>query len=331
MAHEVETMFSAREVPWHKLGKIVSDNLTAKDAIIAGGLDWKCIEQPLFLRGLAEIDGIPVIGNEAPEHKAIVRDTDKSVLGVVGKGYHVIQNADCFDFMDDVIGSGQAVYEAAGSLKNGKVIFMTVKLTDDAKIGDDVIEKYILLTSSHDGSLSLQVRWTPVRVVCMNTLNAALHGQTQSTMKIRHTRNYRSKIEQAREVLKVTDRYYHIMETEFNRLLDTQFNIGQMRTFTEQLLPSNGEASTKTKNNRTKVLELFSTGRGNAAVANTRWAAFNAVTEYVDHYATTRKHGDTTESEARMNSAILGAGSNLKQKAFDLLKVDPKIQETVLA
>lgn len=326
MSHEVETMVSVREVPWHKLGKIVDHSLTAKEAIIEGGMDWTCDDQPLYLRGQAAVDDIPVIGQQAPEHKAIVRTLDNTILGVVKNSYHIIQNSECFDFMDDVIGSEQAVYETAGSLRNGKVIFMTVKLPEDAKIGDDLVQKYILLTSSHDGSLSLQVRWTPVRVVCMNTLGMALAGRTDSMMKIRHTRNYQGKVEQAREVLKLTDHYYDVMETEFNRLLDEQFSIGQMQTFTENLLSAKGKASTKTKNNRAKIVELFSTGRGNAAVANTRWAAFNAVTEYVDHYATTRKHGDTTESEARMNSAILGAGADLKQRAYNLLKVDPKIQ-----
>jgi len=330
MAHEVETMFAARQVAWHGLGKLVKEELTAKDAIIAGGLDWQCEEQPLFLRGQNEVDGIPVIGTTAPSHKAIVRTSDKSILGVVGKSYHIIQNYACFDFMDDVIGSGQAVYHTAGSLRDGKIIFMTVKFPDDAMIGDDKVEKYVLLTTSHDGSLSLQIRWTPVRVVCMNTLGAALRGDTNSMMKIRHTKNYRTKVEQARQVLQLTDHYYKVMEEEYNRLLDEQFSTAQMQTFTEQLLPSDGEASTKTKNNRTKIVELFHTGRGQKAVANTRWAAYNAVTEYVDHYATTRKCGDTTEGEARMNSAILGAGSNLKQKAFNILKVDPKIQETVL-
>lgn len=326
MAHEVETMVSAREIPWHRLGKIVDHSMTAEEAIIEGGMNWKCEDQPLYLCGQAEIDGIPVIGQTAPEHKAIVRTSDGSVLGVVKNSYHIIQNSECFDFMDDVIGSGQAVYETAGSLREGKVIFMTVKLPDNAKVGDDQIEKYILLTSSHDGSLSLQVRWTPVRVVCMNTLGMALAGHTDSMMKIRHTRNYGNKVEQAREVLKLTDHYYHVMEEEFNRLLDEQFNIGQMQTFAEQLLPADGEASTKTKNNRAKIVELFSLGRGNKAVANTKWAAFNAVTEYVDHFATTRKRGDTSDSEARMNSAILGAGATLKQKAYNILKVDPKIQ-----
>ena len=329
MASEVETMVSVREVPWHGQGTIVQNKLTAKEAIIAGGMDWNCEGQPLYLASEQTIDEIRVVGQSAPAHKAVVRTSDKSILGVVGKNYHIIQNNECFNFLDDVIGSGQAVYQTAGSLRNGKVIFMTVKFPNNVKIGDDVIEKYILLSSSHDGSLSLQVRWTPVRVVCMNTLGMALRGGADASMNIRHTKNYRDKVEQARSVLDVTEHYYNVMEEEFNRLLDEQFSDSQMQTLTEQLMPSEGKVATKTKNNRNKVLELFHTGRGQAAVANTRWAAFNAVTEYVDHEATTRQCGDTSKGEARMNSAIFGAGSKLKQRAFNILKPEAKILTTV--
>lgn len=329
MSANVETMVSVREVPWHRLGKVVKDNLTAGEAIIEGGLNWTNSLHPLFIRGQNEIDGIPVIGKEAVERKAVVRNTDGSILGVVGNGYHIIQNVDCFNFMDDVIGSGQAVYETAGSLNGGKTIFMTVKLPNDAKIGPDHIEKYLLLSTSHDGSSSLQVLWTPIRVVCVNTLNAALRSRTEQAIKIKHTKNYKKKVEQAREVLKLTDHYYSIMETEWNRLLDTQMNNNEMIEFADTLIPSQGDPSTKTKNNRKKLVELFHEGRGQKDVANTRWAAFNAVTEYVDYFRTVRKHGDTTDDEARMGSSIYGSGADLKQRAFDLLKIDPKIQTVV--
>jgi phage/plasmid-like protein (TIGR03299 family) len=333
MAHEVETMFSADVIPWHRLGKVVKGRRKADEAIIDGGLNWRCVEQPLYLRGQAEVDGIPVISTKAPEHKAVVRESDGSILGVVKNSYEIIQNEDCFSFMDDMIGSGQAVYETAGSLRNGKVIFLTVKLPDDVMVGDDNIQKYILMTTSHDGTRSLQVRWTPIRVVCMNTLNAALGGNTKYVHKIKHTKNYRDQIEHTREVLELTDVYYKTMETEFNRLLDTPFSHTQMVDFTKKLLPASDEekVSTKTKNNRDKILSLFSTGRGQAAVANTRWAAFNAVTEYVGYESTVQKRGDTTEDEARFNNVIFNSGADLTCKAYNLLKVNPKIQETVLA
>lgn len=331
MAHEFESGFTAHTVAWHGLGKLVKEEITAKDAIIAGSLNWRCIEESLHLRGEAGIDGIPVVSNPIPTHKAIVRDTDGSILGVVGQGYHIIQNEDCFNFLDDVVGSGQAIYHTAGSLRNGKIIFMTVKLPDDAMVGDDKIEKYILLSTSHDGTRSLQIRWTPVRVVCMNTLGAALRTGTDSMMSIRHTKNYQTKVSQVREVLGMTNHYYKVMEEEYNRLLDTQFNHGQMQALTEQLVPAEGKVHTRTKNKRNKLLELFHTGRGQAAVANTKWAAYNAVTEYADHFATTHKVNGTTEKEARMSSAVYGAGSNLKQRAFNILKEGPKIQEAVLA
>jgi phage/plasmid-like protein (TIGR03299 family) len=325
MAHQVETMMYTKEVPWHGLGVRVEEEQTAEKAIIAAGMNWVSELRPLYLRGVNEVDGIPVIGTEVPDVQAVVRTKDNSVLGVVKGRYHIIQNHECFSFMDSVIGSGQAVYHTAGSLKGGRVIFMTVKLPKDAKVGPDKIEKYILLSSSHDGSHSLEIRWTPVRVVCANTLGAALRQRTSDCISIRHCQNYASKVEQAREILQLTDQYYDLMEKEYNKLLDAEMNHGDMVKFAEKLFPSEDrDPSTKTKNIRNRVVELFGTGKGIAEVKNTRWAAYNAVTEYVDHWSTvkmTEKSKLGGLQEARMNNAIFGNGSNLKQKAFDLLQV----------
>ena len=178
----------------------------------------------------------------------------------MGDRYHIIQNKECFDFLDDVIGSGQAVYHTAGALRGGSQIFMTVKFPNDVKIGDDIIEKYLLLTSSHDGSLALEARWTPTRVVCANTLGMALNERTTNNIKIRHTQNYRTKVEEARNVLQLTDIYYSRMEEEFNRMLDAEFDHAKMTKLVEDLLPADGTPSTRTKNIRNKIVELFYTG-----------------------------------------------------------------------
>jgi phage/plasmid-like protein (TIGR03299 family) len=332
MAHELEMnergdakmMYAGRE-PWHGLGTRVDTEVTAEAAIRLAELDTTCEKRPIYLPGSAQVDGIPVIGNEVDSHKAVVRVEDNKVLGVVGNRYHVIQNRECFDFMDDLIGSGQAVYHTAGSLREGRVIFMTVKLPEDSKVGDDVIERYLLLTSSHDGSGALMVQWTPIRVVCMNTLSFALAGgEAQSRVTIRHTQNYTSKISAAREVLKLTERYYSVMEEQFNRLLDQQFTEAHMRDFTQKLFPADDESDvpTRTKNNRQQVFELFYDGRGQKDVAETKWAAYNAVTEYADWFRTVRKSGETEEAEARMNSSLLGSGQALKNRAFNLLTVE---------
>lgn len=320
MSHEVETMFYAGEVPWHGLGEKVEKEITAAAAIRFAGLDWNLEKQPLFLKGKNMVDNIPVIGNSVPNAFAVVRPVDSRVLGVVSGAYEIIQNRECFDFMDSVIGDGQAVYHTAGSLFNGSIIFMTVKLPTDAQVGPDKIEKYLLLSSSHDGSQSLSIRWTPVRVVCANTLSAAF-GDFSGEVKIRHCRNYRDKVAQARKVLELTEHYYGQIEKLFGRLLETSFSHGQMEEFTSTLFPVEGNVSKQTKNKRQRVIDLFYTGQGNAAVKNTKWAAYNAVTEYVDHYAVIRKREGVFANEARMNSVIYGSGQDVKQKALELLSV----------
>ena len=315
-------MMYAGETPWHGLGIHVENEVTAAAAIKLAGLDWICEKRPLFTRGQKEIDGIPVIGTEVSGTVAVVRVEDGRVLGIVSPKYSIIQNNECFDFIDTLVGSGEAVFHTAGSLFGGSIIFCTVKLPNDAKVGDDLIEKYLLLATSHNRKLKLTVQWTPVRVVCANTLNVAMRGQATARVEIRHTRMYGKKVEQAREVLKLNDQYYQVMETQFNRMLDAQYTEAKMAAFTETLFPSTGEETAGvTKNKRAKLVELFQVGAGNEKVKNTRWAAFNAVTEYADHFTTVRAAPGNTVQDTRMNSATFGGGLRLKQKAFDLLNV----------
>lgn len=316
-------MMYAGKTPWHGLGTMVEHEVTAAAAMKLAGLDWTCDKQPIYLAGTNKIDGIPVIGKEIAGSVAVVRTDNGTALGIVSPKYKIIQNLECFDFIDTLVGSGEAVFHTAGSLYGGSVIFCTVKLPGSVKIGDDLIDKYLMLASSHDRSLKLTVMWTPTRVVCANTLNIAMRGKTTSRVEIRHTTNYDKKIEQAREILKLNERYYQVMEEQFNRLLDTAFSEGDMVEFSEKLFPSKEgkEVAGVTQNKRTKVLELFKTGAGNAKVTNTKWAAFNAITEFADHITNIRVAPGTTNEETRMNSSMFGSGFNLKQDAFNLLTV----------
>ena len=331
MSHEIETrngvasMMYAGQVPWHGLGQKVEKEVTAAAAIKLAGLDWKLETQPIYLRGKNAIDNIPVIGNIIPRYHAVVRPEDNQIMGVVSHAYEIIQNSDCFDFMDSIIGEGQAVYHTAGSLFGGRILFLTVKLPKDAQVGPDKIEKYILLSSSHDGSQALTVKWTPVRVVCNNTLEMANDNCSQN-VKIRHRKNYREKVEEAREVLELTNAYYDHMEKSFNKLLETSFNNAEMTKFSEAIFPVAPDTkglSTQTKNKRNRLVELFQIGKGNSHkdVARTKWAAYNAVTEYVDHNVSFRIREGSSKNEARMNSVFFGGGRDLKKKAFDLLSI----------
>jgi phage/plasmid-like protein (TIGR03299 family) len=323
MSHEVETMMYAREVPWHRLGTAVDQEVEARAAIKLGGLDWECEKRPVFLSGAAQVDGIPVIGQAVENRKAVVRKTDDKILGLVTDAYKIIQNSDCFGFMDSIIGEGQAVYHTAGSLYGGRIVFLTVKLPEDAIVGPDKVSQYILLFSSHDGTQSLSVRWTPVRVVCANTLEFA-QGNCSQTFHVRHRENYQTKIDEARNVMDLTRHYYKQMEIQFNKMLETPFEVGHMVSLAKQLIPISEDRSCRSTASARKVVQLtnlFEEGLGHKEVGKNRWAAYNAVTEFVDHHATYRAREGVDPDENKLNSIIFGGGHEFKQKAFDLLAV----------
>ena len=334
MAHELEIrdgqacMMYAGETPWHKLGTRVEKEVTAAACMRLAGLDWEVEKRPLYIHGKADVDGVPVIGEQIDTHFGIVRKEDDKVMGVVGKFYEPIQNVECFDFMDDLVGSGQALYHTAGSLFGGRRIFIAMKLPEDMKIGDDRIERYLLLSTSHDGSLALNVRITPIRVVCANTLGAALAGDVQASFNVRHMPNYKGKVAEAREVLGLAEAYYQRMELEFHKMLDAKYSEGQITKLTQKLFPAtveteNGklEPSVFAKKNRERVIQLFHEGMGNEAVANTRWAAFNAVTEWASHERSTVTFKGQDENEVRMKSLMFGSAGNLIQQAYNALVV----------
>ena len=171
MPAEVESMFSAVETPWHRIGKVTEDALTSAEAITEAELDWE-----VELRGLYT-DEVFLGGHkkimEVPDAFATVRNSDNKVLGVVGNRYTPIQNIECFDFLDTVLDDSSARYETAGSLYGGKIVWMLVNLGKDIVVGEDRTVPYLLLTNSHDGSTAIKGMTTPIRVVCANTLSLA--------------------------------------------------------------------------------------------------------------------------------------------------------------
>ena len=334
MSHELEmkdgqaSMFYAGEVPWHRLGTRVEREITAAAAIKVAGLDLDAALQPIYLSGSNTVDGIPVIGGEISEKKAVVRE-DGRILGVVGNGYHIIQNRECFDFMDAIIGEGQAVYHTAGSLFDGRRIFITVKLPNSMTIGPDKVDKYLLLSSSHDGSLANRVKFTPIRVVCSNTMSMALTSERgkkgAEEVYIKHSKQYASKINTARETLGLAAYYYEQIELCFNKLLDTKITDAGIQEFVEDLLPGtkdengNYKATTRTQNIRDSIVSRACNGIGIASIRNTKWAAYNGVTEYIDHLKASNVRDGRKEEDVHFDSVIYGSGSVLRQRAYDLL------------
>jgi phage/plasmid-like protein (TIGR03299 family) len=303
-------MFSGRNiVPWHKGGTIVQGMLTAKDAIIAAKMDWTVEKEPISVRGKL------VTGRSA-----IVRADNDETLGIMKGRYEIIQNADAFEFFDAVVGEGQAIYDTAGTLDGGRVIWILARLPKTIFIEgrkDDEIEQYVLLVKSHDGSYSMMMQFVATRVVCQNTLSAALR-EALNQVKVRHTKNFRDKKEHVQKVLGVANAYFGELSLLVNALNKQNMTKQEMVKFAEILLPNkkdddgkDEETTTRTENIRGEIVTLFDRGAGN--LGQTRWDALNAVTDYVDHDRTLR--GDSSRFEA----ALLGSGAKMKQRAVDIL------------
>ncbi len=339
MSHELEIrengearMFYAGEAPWHRLGTKVDKEVTAAAAIRLAGLDWKVEKRPMFIQGEKEVDGIPVIGNKVPDRFAIVRTEDSKVLGVVGSAYTPIQNEEAFGFLDALVGEGLTMFHTAGSLFGGRRVFVTCKLPDSVSVGPDQIDKYLALATAHDGTMMMHVKWTPIRVVCYNTMSAAFaigaDGKVRATdtVSILHRGNYKDYLAQARDMLKLTEVYYARLAETFNKLRETKLRDCDWTRFTNRLVPD-GEKKDGTKTDRSKVRDgltlLYRQGIGNdhPDVKGTKWAAYNAVTEYVDHGKEFSDGDNGGADDYRMQSIIWGAGSLMKKKALDMLTV----------
>ncbi len=186
------SFFSVREKAWHGLGQIVTDYPTSAEAIKYAGLDYTVEKRKLFTYDTENQNAnrdteivIPEV--DVPDYFATIRTDNDTVLGVVGKDYEVVQNIEAFSFFDSIVGGDGIQYETAGALGKGERIFITAKLPGYIKVGNaDLIEQYLFLTTSHDGLGSITAAFTPVRIVCNNTLNAALRNHSNS-IKIRHT------------------------------------------------------------------------------------------------------------------------------------------------
>ncbi|WP_337175419.1 DUF932 domain-containing protein [Paludisphaera sp.] len=319
MAHELCTvngrtaMMYVDAAPWHGLGQRLDAPATAREAIVAANLDYEAA-----LADLATTAGIPVNGK-----KAVVRTDTDDVLGVVGDRYRPIQNAEAFAFLDAIVADGGLRYHTAGALRRGGKIWLLAKLPGQIRVrfSDDVSEKYLLLTNSHDGSSCLRVFFTSIRVVCANTLAAANRKGRGEGISIRHEGNLVCKIRRARDVLGIAARYFDDLEGRFDLMARHYPTFAQVSAYYKSLVPDPEDAHPgRAQNTRDELFRLYEQGKGQdiPQIRGTTWAAFNAVTEYTDHYRPTRGKEDFDRAAGRLDSAWFGSGSRLKQRAFEL-------------
>jgi len=336
MAHEVESMMFVGATPWHGLGTPVPAGCDSETAIRAAGLDWQVACEPLFA-----VDGYKA------DTRLIRRVTDRAVLGEVGPDYEPLQNVSAFQFFDSFATSGQVAYETAGSLRGGKRVWILAALNRDPSVivrgSDDIVKKYLLLSSSHDGSLAVRVGFTPTRVVCANTL-AVAHNDGQF-LKVKHTKNLASNLDVVRESIDAANAKFELTADAYRLLAQREITAEGLRDYVLEVFSPTAYAKAKSTekaavkraqelaqrgiialgpaggfvdDSETKsrvlpeVTRLFESGRGNAlpGVRGTLWAAYNAVTEYLQY----ERRGDMA---SRMDSLVFGQGAQLSRKALD--------------
>lgn len=276
MSHEVESMFSARQIPWHGLGTITDKALNSRQALKAAGLNWKVTVEPIFAE-LADDTRI-----EISDQFAVVRDKDRSVLGIVGDHYTPVQNEEAFAFADALVDLG-AKYETAGSLRGGKIIFLTCKIERPLVVAGDEHIPYLVVASSHDGSMSLKALLSNIRVVCMNTLNLALAG-TKREFSVKHTPNVASAAADARKALGLSYQYLDAFEAEVSKLMETEMTKRQFDKLIETVFPESelsfeiGDGKeTPVEQKRQAVRDIYLDDPTVNAFTGTGWGAVNAV------------------------------------------------------
>lgn len=233
MSANVESMFWVRKVPWHGLGKGVKQAPNSAEALSLAGLDWKVVQEPI----------ITATGDLVEGYKANVRDTDHRVLGVVTDRYKIVQNTDAFSFTDALLGEGVR-YETAGSLQEGKKVWLLARLPHEYIIAGEHISPYLLFFNSHDGSGAVKVCITPIRVVCNNTLNLALATAKRSWSMV-HTGDINGKLEEAKNTLFMAEKYMDSLGKEFEVLRKKNLTDAQVKGYIEILLPIEPDASSQ--------------------------------------------------------------------------------------
>lgn len=280
MAHLFESGLFFGQNAWHGLGVTLPENSPVRrnvgEAIEAADMNWNVgLEPVLDARGRV-IEG----------HKAVVRDRDGRVLGVVKNRFRTLQNRDIFDWFQPFLDSGQCQFETCGSLKDGAVVWVLAALQGELSVtATDKIKKYLLLSSSHDGSLATRVGFCPIRVVCWNTLSAGIRDRESSLLRIRHTERQKIALAQVRDIINLANQTFEATVEQCRKLATCKVSRADIREYVRLVfeLSDDEKISTRSANNLNEIVQLTEKGVGNEGA--TAWDAYNGVTQYLTHHA----------------------------------------------
>lgn len=300
------------EPAWHGLGKIVNQAMTSEQAIKLANMDYTVKKGNIQYY---DEEGMPV---QVDGVYANYREDNGAFLGLVKSRYEIVQNVDAFGFFDAIIDSGEAIFHTAGVLGNGERIFVLAKLPEDFLIGGEAIQKYILLTNSHDGNSSVIAGMTNIRVVCNNTLQAAMKGLTNK-VSIGHVSGAKERLQQAHKVMGLASTYNQEVQEIFNRMADKKMTEGEYREFFESVFTPEYKQEQEEKTISTKLANMIDATTKFALTHNTQttdeskgtlWGAYNAVSGYYNYIKT------FDSAEAKFNSQFFGTANTKMIKSF---------------
>jgi len=316
MSHEIYTndvvQLGSNKVAWHGIGKVWQGLLSP----------LRCFIEGTGARSMEQLNVYTASGLKVEGYKSIIGHyaSGSTALSVVGDGYGLIDDERFFTILDKVYG-GKACVETAGTLRNGRRIWSLVK-RDTWCVAKDAINSYDLWVNRHDGSGCFELHRTNVRVVCQNTWNAAIGSNRNRVFGVRHTVNVDANVSQAIRLVEQVDLHNRQEQLKLQSLADQKISTLTANDVFCELLKIDpyvpvAEINTKTLNDLKALNTLFVRGTGNSG--QTKWDAYNAVTEFVDHTRSIRVTDGRSRSESRFESVLLGSGDDLKARAFELL------------
>ncbi len=316
MSANVESMFYVEDMPWHKTGTELTEPPDSQTAIIAAGLNWNVEKTKIYSQN----------GFEIKNYFGIMRTDNKKILGVVKNNYQPLQNRDAFNFFDPLINSKFLQYETAGALGEGEIVWILAKIRNDGSFyvhQDDEISKYLLLSNSHDGQSAVNIKFTPIRVVCQNTLSMALNSG--KTTNIKHLPGMKDKLEDIQAVVTDICKIYSHIEVRFNEMAECKLENNAVQSYFNKIYPvmdlklGMTEEQIKKRDFIIKIhqqlMNYFENGIGvkEFHIDGTLWAAYNAVTQFIDH-PDSYKLGDNK----LLKRIWFGDGEILKKKAYNI-------------
>lgn len=298
------------KTPWQNQGSKINPNdvYDIGKGIKSAGLDWQVGLEPLCLTK----DNRPV------KHRAVVRQDNNNILGVVGPSWTPCQNWEMFSWFQNWLDSKICSLHTAGCLYDGKKIWVLCQINDNPLTevikGDDVA-KFILLANSHDGSMAVRGGFTFIRVVCANTLSTAIHSASSQLIKIRHSSKVVENMTAIKDIMDMANREFTLTTEKYRYLATKKVQSGDLQKYVKTLLSikDSDKISTRTKNIMDDMFKMITSGQGqdNPTINGTYWQAYNGVNEYLNY-----TKGRNTSN--RLNSLWFGQDSTLNEKAFEL-------------